>query len=593
MTHSSIMTRMIVGVAAVVFLLSSSMDLRAQANQRGVWVEEFTGTWCGYCPRGAWYMDSLEANMPDNAILIAWHNNDQMKIANGEPVMAANWGINSYPNMLVNRFDYKGGIGDWGEVDPAYPDQIYPMVIQPSAQSTPLLNFQITNISYVPGTKTVAFDLLVSPNAPGQIPTEDTAEYRTVVVLTEDSVIYDQTNYGLRGLPDPIKKFRHDNVGRMVSGDVLGNKFNMLTATPSAQYPVKIHYSMKISSTVFKPAKMRIKAMVETVAPVGAPPQAHIVRNAAQSNYITTYPTPKPGTITITKPAAGDILTGGASGQEIAFTASAEVTSSKTFSFSPDKGTTWSPIATISSNATSYFGWDVPNIGTTQAMIKIVDANGATATSGVFTINAVANLGSFQSLTLNPLQNNKIGNDQPLQISWKYVGDIGSSVKVEISTDNTITWSTIKSVDPTSEGTSANPVIYQTPKSPFYSTDCFIRVTSDKKATLQYPSVAPGFVIGSAAGVYSTNAENGYSISNYPNPFGGSTTIKFDLPVRSFVTIRIQDELGREIDKLVTETFDAGSHSVTYNAANISNGVYTYTLEAGATKLVGKMSVVK
>ena len=591
MAHSSITKRMIVGVAAIVFVLSFSIDIFAQAYQRNVFVEEFTGTWCGYCPRGAWYMDSLEANMPDNAVLIAWHNNDQMKIANGEPVMAANWGITSYPNMLVNRYDYKGGIGDWADLDPSNPDQIYPMVIQPSAQSTPLLNFQITNISYAPTTKTVAFDLLVSPNAPGQIPTEDTAEYRTVVVLTEDSVIYDQTNYGLRGLPDPIKKFRHDNVGRMVSGDVLGNKFNMLTATPNAQYPVKIHYSMKITSTIFKPAKMRIKTMVETVAPAGAPPQAHIVRNAAQSNYITSYPTPKPGTITITKPAAGDVLTGGTTGQEIAFTASTEVTSSKTFSFSPDNGSTWTPIGTISSNATSYFGWDVPNTATTQGLIKIVDGNGATATSGVFTIKAVANVGSISNAKISGLDNANppnIASNKATTITWTTNGgDVGANLIVEYSVDNTITWHAVGApVAPTAISTP-----WTTPNG-YYANGCFVRVRSADVDKSKMTTISSEFSIGAAAAVHA-NAANGYSILNYPNPFGASTTIKFELPHRSFVTIRIQDELGREIDKLVTETFDAGSHSITYNAANISNGVYTYTLEAGATKLVGKMSVVK
>ena len=592
MTHSSITKRMIVGIAAIVFVLSFSIDIFAQAYQRNVFVEEFTGTWCQYCPRGAWYMDSLAANMPDNAVIVAWHNNDQMTIANGEPVMAANWGINSYPNLLVNRYDYNSGIGDWADYDPVNPDQIYPLVIQPSAQSAPILDFKMTNISYVPGTKTVAFDLLVSPKVAGQIPTEDTAEYRTVVVLTEDSVIYDQTNAGLRKLPNPIKKFRHDNVGRIVSGNVLGNKFDMLTKTQNAQYPVKIHYSMKITSSGFKPALMRVKAMVETVSPVGTTPQAHIVRDAAQSNYITTYPTPKPGTITITKPAAGDVITGGTIGQEIDFTASSEVTSSKTFSLSTDNGSTWSPIATISSNASSYLGWNVPNTGTTQAKIKIVDANGATAISGAFTINAVANIGTISSVAVSGLNNANppnIASNKATTITWTTNGgNVGSNLIVEYTVDNTITWHAIGApVAPTSISTP-----WTTPNS-YYANGCFVRVRSADPDKANITSQSGEFSIdGFGEGVY-TNAANGYSISNYPNPFGNSTTIKFELPVRSFVTIRIQDELGREIDKLVTETFDAGSHKVTYNAANISNGVYTYTLEAGATKLVGKMSVVK
>ena len=589
MAHSSTFRRVIVGVAAIVFLFSSSMDLRAQGYQRGVFVEEFTGTWCGYCPRGAWYMDSLAANMPDNAILVAWHNGDLMTIANGEAVMAKNWAIAGYPNVLVNRYDYNGGVGDWADFDPNSIDQIYPLVIQPSAQSAPILNFQLTNITFAPVTKTVSFDLLVSPMVPGEIPTEDTAEYRTVVVLTEDSVIYDQNNYSLRGLPTTLKKFQHDNVARMVSGNVLGNKFNMLTTTPNAQYPVTIHYSMKITTASFKPGKMRIKTMVETVAPVGTTPQAHIVRDAAQSNYLSSYPGPKLGTIAITKPAAGDVVIGGTTGQEIDFTATSEVTSSKTFSYSVDGGTNWNLIATISSNATNYMGWNVPKTATTQAMIKIVDANGATATSGIFTIKVDApGPGSITGLTLGGVVNNHIDKDMPLPVSWTATGDVGSKVIAEFSLDDATTWHAFDTV--ASTVTSTNK--YRTPKT--YFPKCFIRVISADadKQTIQMTS--DQFAIdGFDGGVYSSGSVNGYSITNYPNPFSGETTIKFELAKSGSVTLSVRDELGREISRLVTETLGAGSHNVPFNASNLSNGIYTYTLEAGTTKLVGKMSVVK
>jgi hypothetical protein len=68
---------------------------------------------------------------------------------------------------------------------------------------------------------------------------------------------------------------------------------------------------------------------------------------------------------------------------------------------------------------------------------------------------------------------------------------------------------------------------------------------------------------------------------NYPNPFNPSTTIRFDIPVASHVSIRVFDILGREVAVLADELRNAGSHEVVWNAQNVASGVYVYRMQAG------------
>ncbi len=65
---------------------------------------------------------------------------------------------------------------------------------------------------------------------------------------------------------------------------------------------------------------------------------------------------------------------------------------------------------------------------------------------------------------------------------------------------------------------------------------------------------------------------------NYPNPFNPNTTISYDLPKHSFVTLKIYDLLGKEIKTLVNEEKSPGSYNVNFDASNLSSGTYFYTL---------------
>ncbi len=80
---------------------------------------------------------------------------------------------------------------------------------------------------------------------------------------------------------------------------------------------------------------------------------------------------------------------------------------------------------------------------------------------------------------------------------------------------------------------------------------------------------------------------------NYPNPFNPSTTIKYDLPRDSRVSLKLFNILGQEVATLVNEEQKAGYRSVDWNASNYASGVYFYRLEAGGFSSVKRMLLVK
>jgi len=67
---------------------------------------------------------------------------------------------------------------------------------------------------------------------------------------------------------------------------------------------------------------------------------------------------------------------------------------------------------------------------------------------------------------------------------------------------------------------------------------------------------------------------------NYPNPFNPTTIMNYDLRFTSDVKLIVYDVLGREVKTLVNKTKQAGSHKITFNASNLSSGVYYYKLKA-------------
>jgi hypothetical protein len=65
---------------------------------------------------------------------------------------------------------------------------------------------------------------------------------------------------------------------------------------------------------------------------------------------------------------------------------------------------------------------------------------------------------------------------------------------------------------------------------------------------------------------------------NYPNPFNPKTVIRYLVPSSQYVSIKVYDVFGREVETLVNEKKEAGEHEVEWNAETVSSGIYFYRL---------------
>ncbi|MFH0990244.1 MAG: T9SS type A sorting domain-containing protein [bacterium] len=80
---------------------------------------------------------------------------------------------------------------------------------------------------------------------------------------------------------------------------------------------------------------------------------------------------------------------------------------------------------------------------------------------------------------------------------------------------------------------------------------------------------------------------------NYPNPFNPTTTISFQLPTRSYVSVNVVDLLGREIAVLVQKELPAGIHRTIWNSQGLPSGVYFYRITVGNSSETRKMMLLR
>ncbi len=80
---------------------------------------------------------------------------------------------------------------------------------------------------------------------------------------------------------------------------------------------------------------------------------------------------------------------------------------------------------------------------------------------------------------------------------------------------------------------------------------------------------------------------------NFPNPFNPTTTIQYQLPADSKVTLKVYDILGSEVATLIDKEQEAGYKEVQFNGSSYASGMYIYRLTSGSFSSIKKMLIIK
>ncbi|OIO23864.1 MAG: hypothetical protein AUJ54_00800 [Ignavibacteria bacterium CG1_02_37_35] len=128
-------------------------------------------------------------------------------------------------------------------------------------------------------------------------------------------------------------------------------------------------------------------------------------------------------------------------------------------------------------------------------------------------------------------------------------------------------------------------------------------VGADKKLTMgRYTAV--GTVVDTFGIVHTTDISKVEKLGNtlpstylleqnYPNPFNPETSIRFSIPQESFVTVKVFNTLGEEVATLLNEVKTAGTYNVSFNAKNLTSGIYFYTIKANDFSSTKKMILLR
>jgi hypothetical protein len=292
--------------------LKTSIKGYSFAPSHRVVFEEGTGTWCGWCPRGTVYMDSMYKMHPTTTALIAVHNGDPMTHTAYDAGIGTL--ISGYPTALCGR-----------AIEELDPSDMF------TSYAAHLNDFALANLVVTPNynTTTRVADVVVNTNmAAGFANNSATNDYRLAVVFTEDHVTgtasgYNQTNYyssasqnqALKGAgrnwqtsanPVPAASMQYDFVARTILGGFAGQA-NSLPSTLAAG---STYTSTAFSYTVpaaYNTANMNVHALlidaktnfVLNAATVPLSSTTGIKQLTSEKIEVSVYPNPAKNNATI------------------------------------------------------------------------------------------------------------------------------------------------------------------------------------------------------------------------------------------------------------------------------------------------------
>lgn len=173
-------------------------------------VEDYTGTWCGYCPPVAHAIYELK-EVYDNIISVGIHNNDELTI-DQESDLRSELGISGFPSARLNRTI------SW--LDPYQISDVNSLLSEENHVAISI-NSTLENIE-------LGVDLRIVSNV-------ELVNHKLVIYLVESNLIYDQSNYFnyvedsyFYNLGNPIENYSHQDVLRKSITNISGNVLDII-----------------------------------------------------------------------------------------------------------------------------------------------------------------------------------------------------------------------------------------------------------------------------------------------------------------------------------------------------------------------------
>ncbi|MFB0903398.1 MAG: Omp28-related outer membrane protein [Nonlabens sp.] len=228
-TMSGLGTKEITSTVGVATTNSIDVDVIEPSFTTKVLIEDYTGTWCGWCPRIAKGIEEVkDQTNGENVISIAVHNNDPM-VFSLEAQMRGQLGVTEFPTGTINRNVI------WQQATSNDMNTAEPLDLLTTIQSVGLSINSTVNGSSVDASIKVGFDL-------------DVTGLKLVAVLLENGVIEPQLNYTSHWPVGMVTDFEHNDVLRSAFTDIFGDVIPAANQVGGGVYRVDLTTSIPVNS---------------------------------------------------------------------------------------------------------------------------------------------------------------------------------------------------------------------------------------------------------------------------------------------------------------------------------------------------------
>ncbi len=389
-------------IALTLSVVITPSTSNAQAPVKRILLEEYTGCWCGWCPRGIHAIDQMLEKYPGQFIPVSFHNADPMAFATGSDTLEST--LPGFPTGWINRKNFTSISDAHWNIDPG----TWQDAVTQDLTVAAIAGVTVSEVTYNETTRAL------SAKVTAKFAQNLTGDIRLNMYVIEDSVsggtTYDQHNYltnragysdnPFYNCPAAVSKYQHMHVVRAALGGAYGvagiipatantgasysaTFTYVVPATFNAKHVSVVGYAMQYSAT---PANNQILNADIAKIISGPAPLATKIAASAPSKYIkATNGGQTTQTITLTNPTASPI--------------SAQLAIDKVFTNFPAGWSATITPATI----------DIAANGTAQATLTFT----APAKSGYISVpvsvlpyNAQGSIGILSTVNINALSQN-------------------------------------------------------------------------------------------------------------------------------------------------------------------------------------------